>query len=491
MWIMRQPPVVFSQLPFAVKESIIALVNGTLTLPLGDYIPMIDGVYWTLVAEVLFYVVYPFLFAPLALSFSNKSKKVITLFIISLLPFFGGIHLLSQKITGLSLIQPELFYYFVTGVTLGTVFKKNPEKIQKLSSLFVKKRKLLPLIIFFVTMAGVHSAGMVAPSEIDPWIRLLFAIPLTFLIAMMLDKQNILSQLFSKKGIVFIGTISYSLYLCHALIIHLFESNFTVTNTLTNILYVTVTFLACLAISYILFYLLEKPYFKRNSTKTRSDISKVRNYNPKIILGSVLGIYLLATFAVYSSSLNFFSISSSISKKSIISPKAQEKEIFLSSTAPLIFEIEADQNRLGVITMRSLRIDAKSGNEMQTLQFYIKEKDAKEWYASSNYSLDYFEKEVEFPFGFPQIENSKGKKYIVQLSVANPKSTETLKIYSDDIAAVYPVDKKELLKNPANIFQFFIMKLSTIVNNAEARLVFLYSIFMLPFILLKNKRNKK
>lgn len=63
--IMRHPAINFNQLTSTyLREGMITAVNATLTLPLGNYIPMLDGVYWSLTAGVLFYILYPIIFVP-------------------------------------------------------------------------------------------------------------------------------------------------------------------------------------------------------------------------------------------------------------------------------------------------------------------------------------------------------------------------------------------------------------------------------------------
>ena len=50
------------------------IVNATLTLPFGNYIGQLDGVYWSLILETFFYLLYPILFVPF-LKYINLKKS--------------------------------------------------------------------------------------------------------------------------------------------------------------------------------------------------------------------------------------------------------------------------------------------------------------------------------------------------------------------------------------------------------------------------------
>ncbi|MEK9178868.1 MAG: acyltransferase family protein, partial [Patescibacteria group bacterium] len=113
-WIMRNPPIYFNQLlPTSARESIIALVNTTLTLPFGKYIPQLDGVYWSLIAEVLFYILYPVLFVPIVKISQGKSIIFKSLLVLSVIPLLLGLTDLSYRILGYAILDIPYFFFFV------------------------------------------------------------------------------------------------------------------------------------------------------------------------------------------------------------------------------------------------------------------------------------------------------------------------------------------------------------------------------------------
>jgi peptidoglycan/LPS O-acetylase OafA/YrhL len=57
--VFRIGPQQFYALPKVLHTSFIFFTNATLTFVFSEFIPMLDGGYWSLVAEVMFYLIYP------------------------------------------------------------------------------------------------------------------------------------------------------------------------------------------------------------------------------------------------------------------------------------------------------------------------------------------------------------------------------------------------------------------------------------------------
>src|SRR5258708_1183264 len=53
------------------------------------------------------------------------------------------------------------------------------------------------------------------PVIFSPFVHVLWAFPLTFIIGVSLNAKTSLSRMLSSKVLVFLGTISYSIYLTH------------------------------------------------------------------------------------------------------------------------------------------------------------------------------------------------------------------------------------------------------------------------------------
>lgn len=495
LWIMRQPAIVFNQiLPPFVREGMIGLVNATLTPAFGDYVPMLDGVYWSLAAEVLFYVLYAFILTPIINLLTLRQRVIKIAFLLCLIPLLGGINMISYKIFVLSLFQPALFYYFATGIFLGYIYKKYKANFVYFSNLFKGRFYFLPLILFLIAVITVHNLYF-PDRQSAAWIRLGYALPLTFCVAMMLDKRTIISKIFSARILVFLGTVSYSIYLSHAIIIHIAEELYKPTGVISNIAYVVIVFSADILIASFLFLLLEKPYFRRSKQQRTENISlgkKTRNV--RSILYGVCIVYIFSIFFAYQSSFNFFSVTYPISSQSLIYPGTGINEglISMKQYPKIQILMKAKDNNLGLITVRVNHTAAQTETKNpQLLLFSIKEKDAKSWYGISSYKAYQFDNNPVFPFGFPRIAQSKGKTYLVELALGDRSSADYFSIDSHSFESVYEANKIQLIKDPLKLLSFIEAKLQTVLSNKEALLGFILVIpFLLMVIFLSKTRGR-
>lgn len=473
-WINKESFAYFSSLPTLIHQGFIFLVNATLTLPLGQYVPMLDGVYWTLVAEVLFYILYPTVVVPLAKSFSKKPLKVKIIFLLCLIPFFGGIHMLSYKIFVISLIQPALFFYFATGVFLGYIYRNHTIHFEIFSKkIFKGMYSILPFILFFTTIAIINDFSFLGQT-LSPWMRMIFAIPLTFFTAILLDKNTLFSKIFSSKALVYVGTVSYSIYLSHSLTIHIAELIRLPHSTLENFLYVFVVFIVNVGIASILFLLLEKPYFQKRPDEKKEIKQDVKKHiSGKIVITIVSIVYIFGVFAAYQSqnSYNFFSLSRKIRVSNLLPTK-------LDTNHSLSIQFVPEYNNLGLIAITA-KHNLNPRVLAQVLQFDLYEKG--NLITSSLYNLDEFNKGLEFPFGFPVVEKAKGNLFEARFSLKNNDSTDTVTIAPSTAQAIYLLNKKELATSPMLLTQFVEEKITNIMKNPEAIIAIL---LVFPFVLL-------
>ena len=255
----------FLHLP-VMYEGVIGLVNATLTFPLGTSIPLLDGVYWTLAAEVLFYVLYPIICVPIVNFLIPKKREIKILVLLLLIPFFLFCYTMSQALLALSLFHFSLFYYFAAGITLGYLYRKNSTVLKKVDGFFHHKRYYLPVLLFTIVIVTEHILvdNFMSYREI---IWMLYALPFTLLIAIALNHESFFAKILSSKSLVFIGIISYSIYLSHTPVIHIMRPLFNLRHLPGDFFYVLATFLVTTYLSCTLYYLLEKPYFIKKDVK--------------------------------------------------------------------------------------------------------------------------------------------------------------------------------------------------------------------------------
>lgn len=460
-WIMRHSPIVFNQQfsPLA-REGIIGLINSTLTLPLGNYIPMLDGVYWSLAAEILFYVLYPILCVPVINFLIPQKKYIKYLFLITLLPLVGGADMLSRRILGLGMLQLPLFYCFVTGMVLGYLYHKKPNIVGRLTGIFRGWMSFSSIIFFFGTVYLYHMLLDKANPALAPWMHIASAVPLALIIAIALDKRNALSRMFSSKLLVFFGIISYSIYLSHSTIIHMAKALYQPTDVPTTAVFILSIFLATIIVSGILYILLERPYFLRPKEAKLPEPLRTQSYALRpafLALGVLIIIYLFATFDAYQSNFNLFSTEHSA--KMVITSQIKNKGRFISmqENPTVDMQIYSQNNNLGIIAMHLIHKTASNSTYSENnLTFSIKEKGAKNWYATSSYKLMQIGDSYSHPFGFPPIDGSKGKTYDIELKI-NPFLASDYALVDtseNSIRTVYPVSKAQLLTNPIRLISF-------------------------------------
>ncbi len=504
-YIMRSPSFIFfNTFPFAFREGIIGLVNATLTLPLGDYVPMLDGVYWSLVAEVLFYILYPIICVPIIKFLSPQKRIYKILFIITLIPFFFGLTLMSYRLVVLSMIQIYICFYFVTGIILGYLYRNKINIFENLGNLFANKLYVLSLLLFLFFISFKTISFIYFPSFMGPLIHILWAFPITFIIAVALNHKTLLSKFLSTKLLVFLGTISYSIYLVHTSILHLVQDNNPSINFASNAYQVILIFILTIGISSITYILLEKPYFKRDFKKEDSSSFKVNNNfkfirNPMLILVLIIILYFFGIVSAYQSRshFNFFSTQSKFNKVNLLLPnnKLDKNEISMLINPEIKFEISANENNFEVLILHLIhKTKNKNIVNMKTNQkliFKIKQVNENNWYAVNTYPIKNILDSKEYLFGFPTILDSKNKKYIVQLSMSNLSNSDYLIVDLYNNYGVYSVNKTKLLKHPLQLISFIESKIYYVVGNSEAELdIILFLPFAIFSIYLLLKRKK-
>lgn len=493
LFIMRQPAMYLNQeLPLAARETIIGLVNATLTLPFGDYVPMLDGVYWSLGSEVLFYIIYPILVVPLiALLIPQKRWLKIT-YIFALIPMIVGLYFLSHNIAVLSMFQFQLFFYFVTGMTVAYLYKSRPHLFEKFSFPFASLPFVSIGFFFVVILLKQFTVGLVN-EQMLPWLHILWAFPLTYLIVLSLNHSLGIARFLSTKVVVFLGTISYSMYLSHTAVSHFIQKSFLSTDLASNIMQLCLTFFVTVVLSYLLYQLLEKPYFmksekKSQSTSTSKVLPQVSQKSSIVVVGIII-VFFIAIFSAFQSNFNFFSKEQTHSERIFIEPNIQDSNalINMKKNPEITFSLQAKENNFGIVVtnLKWLKENHKGlEDSSQQLVFKIKEKGATSWYTTSGYFLMHNTKDINESshiFGFPTIADSKGKWYVIEISFLRPDSPENVIVATNHntIKSVYLLNKNEVLQNPFELFALIKQRIfNALLNPVSQQIVLLF----LPFI---------
>ena len=251
------------------KELVFSLFANFIFLQ--TYIPAteIAALFWSLSVEWIFYLFLPFLFILI------RKYNIVAVVIITIL---AGLSLNFMHFLGF--IYPENFAWYYTffanfehfgwGILLGYIYVKN-----HLGKSFLSGAKgfwfglLVAYVgkIFFYSSFLKNTGGASFLFEsIGP---LIMTLGFSIMILSSL-RQQFINKIMNNRILVFIGRISYSFYLWHALIIE-FSFNFFKQFIPHTSVGVFILYLICLVfiipVSYISFNIFESFYFKSNINK--------------------------------------------------------------------------------------------------------------------------------------------------------------------------------------------------------------------------------
>lgn len=474
-FIMRRPPIWFDSLPFFIREGTIYLSNLTLTLSLGNYIPLLDGVYWSLAPEMIFYLLYPLLFAPTVDKLKKRGVLFVILFCIFLFPFFFGLSQLFRHSQGLAMLFVEYFIYFCGGIGIASLLRAQSTKKKVHFSKNIMNPLSFFLILFFAYFALGKSYGIYTIL-----VRLFLVFPFGYIVYSLIEDETPLSRLFQKKLFLYLGAISYSMYIGHTAVVNGMHLIFSPSSILTNVLFLIATSFIFLLTSSALHYIIETPYFQFKPVKTNVNVSQYRSKTP-IYIFFIFILYLFFTF--YTSQFNFFSLQK---KYSIQKPSSIE-----IGQHPYTFTFTSQEDNMGVILLHltntisevPLKMDKRNYNKQQRFQIRMKERGASNWHATQDSSPGEIGESKTYPFGFPLIPNSKNKTYIVEMSIKDFDGTSVVKYSRNEysLLSVHQVPRQTLLKNPPRLLAHIGEKLQVAFANPEAQLT---ATCIIPFFIL-------
>ncbi len=484
-WIMRHPPVYFfEKLPYLFREFFIGLANGTLTLQFGTYIPLIDGVYWSLASEVLFYILYAFVLAPLRQALVRTSSWMKGLIFLTAIPFFIGLDLFARRFMQFSIFQPALCFFFLPGMVLGAWYRRRAKILVLIQQFFARIPMGAVFFFFSCVFLKDYSLRFVHPSYYAT-AHILWSLPLTLSLALVLDQGTRLYKILSYAPIVFVGSISYSLYLLHTPVLHAVESLLLhEASVFETILSAVVTSVVAIVLSLISYMLLEKPYFYKDTRKKLMSVPARIFRDPRTIVGTTSIALFCAFFLTYQSNFSLFSLSVPLSDVRVLgAQKVGSDQYVVQDDQRVRLTFRAPQNNLGILTFSVVQKKESLQKQRQELHFRIRESSSDEWIVHNTYKLEQIGESLSHPFGFPLQDSSAGKTYVVELSLAYPDAGISALVDFSTLRAVYPVDKRELFADPASLFAYLTTRIKDVWANTQAKTVFS---FVTPLLFLTS-----
>jgi len=145
-------------------------------------------------------------------------------------------------------------------------------------------------------------------------------------------------------------------------------------------------------------------------------------------------------------------------------------------------EFVAQDNNLGIVAVRFETYIRPPYQYEDQLLFKLREKGAKSWYYQNIYRSGLVYDVPFFPFGFPQISNSKGKAYQFEITTLNTNAINKLSISNRKpiLQSKYKYIGKELLHNKSEFIRFLIIKFSNAFKTPDV--LFSSFIYLLPLL---------
>jgi peptidoglycan/LPS O-acetylase OafA/YrhL len=233
---------------------------------------------WSLSLEAQFYLVYPIILI-IVLKYFRKYLFLILLFSILSSLFLAQYSSLNYKIFS--------FYSFFTRFwefLLGCVIA-----LPEIKKKFNKKYNFRIIGLLLIFFSFIYFDNKV----LHPSLFTLIPILGTLIILLPCNSSSLINKLFVNKYLVFIGFISYSLYLWHFPVFAYFSIT---TNFLSSISYKILAIAISFALSIITFYLIERPF--RYSLNIDNNFLKLRNINVALTFISFI-LILIFSFLIY------------------------------------------------------------------------------------------------------------------------------------------------------------------------------------------------
>jgi len=443
---------------------ITGIINATLTLPFGNYIGQLDGVYWSLITETLFYILYPILFLPI-LSYINQKKSVkwkMLLGGVSFL-FIYSLYLISKRILGMEMMIPYLMIYFVAGAVIGSNFDWWQKLFRGKLKIFLKPVGSIGL--FLLMLGGVFIYPVIAKTW-HPWVQMLIVIPMSMVIIGATLENSWMGKKLENKFLVFLGKYSYALYLTHALIIELAVEIIQPINIVSSFELILISVVGSIGLAWCLYHLIEAPYYRLpkvnlnwEKEENKKDIEK-RFYKTMGIFGGVMFFGLIVAFRPPLSWLTY---------------------VYFHKNR----EFVAEENNLGMITANIKPIKKADEKSNLVISLINNEKII----STSKFDINSMVESNYYPFGFPIQTNSKGQNYKINYEIEPKNTVNEIEINNkeSELNSVYFVNKNDL-KNPKIFLKWIFLKIREPLVNPFFWVGF---VGMLPlFLVLLFKKNK-
>jgi len=482
------PAAIFFQVwPPHLRALVEYFVNVTLTLPFGQYVGQLDGVYWSVITEVSLYLLYPLIFLPIFHLFRHQTTLTKIIAWLLSFPILYSVSLLAEHILGFGIMQLYSAEFFITGMVLAH-FEK--------STIAPPIRRGLARIPSTVAFVGSFAAVIGAPfasrylptqGHID---TLLWVFPTAIMFIITLQNEQLWSRWLQRRSLVFLGQMSYSLYLTHTIAIELWVKRGAPITLGEMLIDIAGAFILMAVFSYVLHQQMEKPYFvdrlkKQEEEKISSDTAQIPSSKQQSLFG--YGVVTVCLFVIiwiaFHVPLSPFAIAKSY-------PQSLETITVLSHNSTEL-HFTAEQDNLGMIMLslkplneqEQQRLGLVKGVESDDALLVDIYDDQQQLVNHVRFPTFQIYESAFHPIGLPIQSNSAHQTYAIELSMESSNPINHLALLSSptNFRAVYFPNKTTFLRNPRLLTQLVLEKMIQPFRESSAQVVLLS---FLPFSLL-------
>lgn len=447
--------------PDRVKSLIDLISTVTLTTPFVKGILQLSNVFWSLAPEVYFYLLYPFIVIPLVRISRRCGFVVSALIVIAVTKILLDLDTAISSILSFHAMNIARANGFIAGVVVGTLYQSRGKIWRSLETIFSNP---IAGIVVFLGFIAIQAGDWTIRDGQAIWFMNLYYLLSSWVIALTvicaIIPGTIINKIFSIRALTFLGMISYSLYLVHNRVIpmaeqimapymHFFSAG------IGGVVQLAVMLSMTIGVSYLLYRLVEYLYFQSKSHKTHTAAATVKEAKRPLFTG--WPAYIFGGLAVVAVILWLYSggfVPSLYASHHRINGTLIPKEVSLLHN-PLRVPITSSHNNLSVVILnlryaKNADRTRKLAKNPAVLDFRLYEEgNSKPIFTSTRHGYE-VEGEPHYPFGFPTIADSAGKKYIVELKQQYGSAEDQViaDISPASLVTLYSNSRKEILFHP-------------------------------------------
>tara|TARA_B100000795_G_scaffold218620_1_gene172750 strand:- start:3850 stop:5754 length:1905 start_codon:yes stop_codon:yes gene_type:complete len=384
---------------------------------------------WSLSLEEQFYIVYPIVLLGIIIYLKKQIKIILISGIILSLVFASIISLNHQSFNYYML--PSRGWELLFGALLGI-------NINQLSISKDKKQKGILAIVGFLTL--MFSFAYFDNTDDHPTFLTLIPVIATYLIIQDTNKENLINRLLSFKALVFVGLISYSLYMWH----HPIFSFAKILGVGEKSLLIKLSFIILsIILGFITYRFIEKPF--------RKDGDQIFKINKINIIGVSIILVIITLYSLVSyQKTQYPTIAQYLYKKTWFITKTYFKPCFQRKTFFCSFNENKNNQTVFLVgdsIMASIQEELKNGLTQKNINFIPMTNAGCDFLKIENNKRANCNKKI-IENRIKKIKDKKGATIILHLNYTGNIQEEILKDFSKKIENYLAEDYRIILIYP-------------------------------------------